>query len=335
MTHAPRACAALLLSPLLACAQTPMSYFRTFGPAGDPATTLGWLVGWVSVAVMLVIGVLLLVGVFRRRGPAADPRALTVARDAGGMAWIYVGSAITAVVLLVCTVWTMFAIAAGAMPAHTAFTVEVTGSQWWWGVRYDSDDPAQVIDTANEIHIPVGQPVRFNLVSHDVIHSFWIPKLGGKMDVIPGKTNSMWLQADRPGTYRGQCAEYCGAQHAHMAMLVVADPPEVYRAWRARELQAASRPTSAQALAGEHAFMARCAACHAVRGTGAGGILGPDLTHLMARHTLAAGLLPNTRGNLGAWISDPQKIKPGSLMPNLQLSAAELSAVLAYLETLD
>ena len=167
-----------------------------------------------------------------------------------------------------------------------------------------------------------------------MIHSFWIPQLAGKMDVIPGQTNVTWLQADQPGTYRGQCGEYCGAQHAHMAMYVVADTPQDYALWVRDQLSNAAVPASEPARLGELAFEAHCAACHAVRGTGAGGILGPDLTHLMSRHTIAAGLLPNTPGNLAAWIADSQALKPGSRMPTLALSGPDLSSVVTYLQTL-
>jgi cytochrome c oxidase subunit 2 len=327
--------AALLASPLLAAALQPMSYLRTFGPAGDPATRLGWGLGIVSIVVMIVIGLLLLAAVFRRRLRPANARELTVARDEGGMAWLYIGVGVSTLVLVACAVWTMFTVAAVAMPARAAdLTVQVTGGQWWWSVRYLSHDPSQIFTTANEIHIPVGQPVRIELASHDVIHSDWVPQLVGKTDVIPGQTNVMWLQADRPGVYRGQCGEYCGAQHAHMAMSVVAEAPKDFAAWRQAQLQAAAAPAPEPLRRGEQVFVASCGACHTVRGSGAGGILGPDLTHLMSRQTIAAGLLPNTPGNLAAWIADAQALKPGSRMPSLTLSAPELSAVVGYLNTL-
>ncbi|MEO7057394.1 MAG: cytochrome c oxidase subunit II, partial [Caldimonas sp.] len=295
--------------PLAASAtSTPMSYLRTFGPAGDPATRLGWGLGLVSIAVVLIITVLLLMAVLRRRAAESDPAALAVRSDEGGMRWLYIGVGISTVVLLACAVWTMFTVAAVAMPARTDLTLQVTASQWWWSVRYESGEPDRVFTTANEIHIPVGSPVRIELKSQDVIHSFWIPQLGGKMDVIPGQTNVTWLQADKPGVYRGQCGEYCGAQHAHMAMYVVADAPADYAAWLRGQLGDAKAPTTAPERLGQQTFLARCAACHAVRGTEAGGILGPDLTHLMSRRTIAAGLLPNTPGNLGAWVSNSQAL---------------------------
>ena len=317
-------------------AEPTLSYLHTFGPAGDPGNRLGWGLGVISIVVTVVIAVLLLAAILRRRARGADPRALAVHRDEGGMPWIYVGVSISTAVLIGCAIWTMFTLAAIAMPAQASeLTLEVTAAQWWWSVRYDSTTPSRIFTTANEIHIPVGRPVRIELTSHDVIHSFWIPQLGGKMDVIPGQTNVTWLQADHPGVYRGQCGEYCGAQHAHMAMYVVADSPRDYLAWVRGQLADATVPTAPPVREGEQAFVAHCAACHAVRGGSAGGILGPDLTHLMSRHTIAAGLLENTSGNLAAWIADSQSLKPGSRMPTLALSGPDLSSIVTYLQTLE
>ncbi len=329
------AAAALCTTPLVAAAEPAMSYLRTYGPAGDPATRLGWGLGIVSIVVTLIITVLLLAAIVRRRARPADPSELAVHRDEGGTTWIYVGVGLSTLVLIGCAVWTMFTLAATAMPLRAAdLTLEVTAAQWWWGVRYRSIEPSRIFTTANEIHIPVGRPVRIELSSHDVIHSFWIPHLAGKMDVIPGQTNVTWLQADRPGVYRGQCGEYCGAQHAHMAMYVIADAPQDYLAWEQGQLKDALVPASDAVRRGEQAFVAHCAACHTVRGAPAGGIVGPDLTHLMSRQTIGAGLLKNTPGNLAAWIADSQALKPGSRMPTLALSGPDLSAVVTYLETL-
>ncbi|MFC5499712.1 cytochrome c oxidase subunit II [Caenimonas terrae] len=313
-------------------AASPMSYLQTHGPAGDPATLLGWGLGIVSAVVLLVVVVLLLAGLLRQRPGTPALRELAVESDSGGLRWIYVGVGISTVVLVACAVWTMTTLQAIAMPARAAdLTLQVTASQWWWKVRYVGAQPAGTFDTANEIHIPVGHPVRVELSSNDVIHSFWIPQLAGKTDVIPGKTNVMWLQAARPGVFRGQCGEFCGAQHAHMAMYVVAQDEAAFAAWRQQQLQ----PAVDGATTGQKVFDASCAACHSVRGTAAGGIFGPDLTHLMARSTIAAGMLPNTPGQLAAWISNPQSIKPGTRMPAPTLSPAELQAVVAYLQTLN
>jgi cytochrome c oxidase subunit 2 len=325
----------LVLASGLAHAEAPMAFLRTYGPAGYPVTALGWGLGIISVMVVVIIGILLLAAIFRgRRNMSRAPEALAVNRDAGGMSWIYIGVGISSAVLLGCIVWTLVTITAIASPTGTsALTIHVIAHQWWWEVHYVTPHGPS-FTTANEIHIMVGQPVRIELTSADVIHSFWVPQLAGKMDVIPGQTNITWLQADKPGTYRGQCAVFCGAQHAHMALQVIVDKPKQFQAWWNRQGKPAPMPESADARRGQKVFGARCAACHTVRGTSAGGIVGPDLTHLMSRHMLAAGMLPNNRGNLAAWISDPQGIKYGSRMPNLMLSPSELSAVVAYLDTL-
>ncbi|MEO8126066.1 MAG: cytochrome c oxidase subunit II [Bryobacteraceae bacterium] len=324
-----------LLSPLALCAEGPMSYERTFGPAVDPITQLGWGLGIISLVVIVVITVLLLGALFRSRAPSADPRGLAVSSETGGMSWIYIGVGISSVVLAACMVWTLTTINAVARPLSSpALTVQVTASQWWWAARYESAAPARIFTTANEIHIPVGQPVRFELISGDVIHSFWIPQLAGKMDVIPGQTNRMWLEASRAGVYRGQCAGFCGVQHAHMALVVVADPPETFASWQDDQIESTRPPVTADTIRGHEVFQTHCAACHTIRGTTPAGIRGPNLTHLMSRGTLAAGLLPNTRGNLAGWIANAQSLKPGARMPDQNLSGPELLAVTAYLSTL-
>ena len=171
-------------------------------------------------------------------------------------------------------------------------------------------------------------------MSEDVIHSFWIPALSGKTDLIPGQTNETWIEADRAGIYRGQCSEFCGDQHAGMAMYVVAQPPEDFELWRKQQIAPANLSGEGAVVDGQQAFDLRCGACHTVRGGGAGGIAGPDLTHLMSRANIAAGLLPNTPGYLSAWIADPQKLKPGTLMPRVVLAAGELQAIGGFLQTL-
>jgi cytochrome c oxidase subunit 2 len=309
-----------------------MGYEHTFGPAIDPVTRLGWGLGLVSVFVILTIGVLLLGGLLRKRAaPSMDPRQLTTRRDAGGVSWIYVGGGISTVILIGCMVWTMVVTAAVSRPPGvSALTIEVTASQWWWSARYPNADPARIFTTANEIHIPVGQPVRLELVSSDVIHSFWIPQLAGKMDMIPGQTNVSWLQADQPGTYRGQCAAFCGAQHAHMALTVVAESVPAFAAWEENQLL----PDAMNGGRGQQIFETHCGVCHTIRGRTPAGIVGPDLTHLMTRGTIAAGSLSNTPANLVAWIANPESFKPGVHMPAEVLSGEELTAVARYLNTL-
>jgi cytochrome c oxidase subunit 2 len=232
---------------------------------------------------------------------------------------------------------TMTTLAAIRVPGkEKKLTIEIIGHQWWWEVRYRSDDPSRDFTTANEIRIPAGRPVKFKLKSADVIHSFWVPSLSGKTDLIPGRTNEIWLEASRPGEFRGQCAEFCGVQHALMALRVVALAHEDFESWWAEQL--APPPVEADQSdterRGQQLFVARCGICHMVRGTLAGGKIGPDLSKLMSRDTLAANTIPNTRAGLAAWISAPQQIKPGNRMPNPELSSVELDAIRAYLLTL-
>jgi cytochrome c oxidase subunit 2 len=222
-----------------------------------------------------------------------------------------------------------------ATPGHEAIQVRVTGHQWWWEVQYRDSLAQHWVTTANEIHVPVGRPVVVELLSTDVIHSFWPPSLSGKRDLIPGRENSLWLQADSAGVYRGQCAEFCGHQHAKMGFLVVAEPPDSFVRWLGQQRDTAVTPTDSLALRGQEVFLgASCPMCHSIAGTPAGSRVGPDLTHLAGRRTLAAGTLPNTRGNLAGWITNPQAFKPGAKMPSNAFTAADLQALLAYLETL-
>jgi cytochrome c oxidase subunit 2 len=219
--------------------------------------------------------------------------------------------------------------------SKAALTVTVRGQQWWWQFIYAGNGLDGEFQTANELHIPVGQDVKLRLESADVIHSFWVPSLAGKLDLIPGRTNELTLHADRPGIYRGQCAEYCGLQHSHMAVLVIAEDEASYQQWIQAQRRERLPPTDAQVAAGEAVFTSKpCAACHTIRGTSAAGTNGPDLTHVGSRETIGAGLLPNTRGSLAAWIADPQTLKPGNNMPLVPLSAEELKQVSAYLESL-
>jgi cytochrome c oxidase subunit 2 len=214
-------------------------------------------------------------------------------------------------------------------------TIEVTGNQWWWYVRYLNDDASQIVVTANEIHIPVGRPVQIRGTSNDVIHSFWVPNLHGKRDLIPSRVTDEWIQADHPGRYRGQCAEFCGMQHAHMALWVVADTPDEFEKWKQRQLQPAIEPTTPDTQLGQQVFFKyACVYCHTISGTSAAGQVAPDLTHLASRFTIAAGTLPNTKGNLAGWIVDPQNIKPGNHMATLNIKPEELQPLVDYLETL-
>jgi cytochrome c oxidase subunit 2 len=216
-----------------------------------------------------------------------------------------------------------------------AVTIRVTGQQWWWQLTYEDPDASRTFTTANEIHVPVGKPVKVKLNAADVIHSFWVPSLMGKQDLIPGRENDIRFVAERPGVYRGQCAEFCGLQHAHMGFLVVAEPQADFDRWRDEQIKAAEPPGDSERRTGLEAFLSKpCVMCHTVRGTPAGGRTGPDLTHVGGRRTLAAATLPMSRGNLAAWIVDPHGIKPGVNMPLIKLDPDELNSIAAYLEGL-
>jgi len=213
---------------------------------------------------------------------------------------------------------------------ENALRVEVVGKQWWWKFSY----PSFGVETANELHLPVGRAVVAELRTEDVIHSFWVPKLAGKMDLIPNKINHLWFQADKPGVYYGQCAEFCGSSHANMRLRVIVHTEAAFEDWIKSQQTVAEAPAEASAQEGVRVFQERCTACHTVAGTAANGKIGPNLTHVASRQTLAAGLLPNSPSNLQRWLQNPQAIKPGSLMPNLGLSEAEVNALTAYLQHL-
>ncbi|WP_372625132.1 c-type cytochrome [Falsiroseomonas sp.] len=220
-------------------------------------------------------------------------------------------------------------------PTQDAVTIEVSGRLWWWEFRYLDEASRPVAVTANQLHHPAGRPAHFLLRSDNVIHSFWVPNLRGNTDLIPGQVNEIWMRPAEPGTYRGQCAEFCGTQHALMAFVVVVEPSERFAAWLEHQARPAVTMEAPLLVRGQEVFLAAgCGDCHAVRGTPADGQLGPDLTHLGSRLTLAAATLPKTRGHLGGWIADPQHVKPGNLMPSFALPPADLLALLSYLEAL-
>ena len=213
--------------------------------------------------------------------------------------------------------------------------LRITGKQWWWQVDVQDPDPSQSFTTANELHLQVGRRVVVELASGDVIHSLWIPRLNGKEDLIPGRVNRIAFTPRQVGWFRGQCAEFCGLQHARMALDVRVDSPADYEAWRIRQLLPAIPPATPTQRAGQQVFLrSACALCHAIRGTQANGRSGPDLTHLASRRSLAAGTLPMSRGALAGWIADPQHPKPGNHMPSVELEPAELEAVVDYLVSL-
>jgi cytochrome c oxidase subunit 2 len=314
---------------------TPLSYLDSAGPRAGAILPLTWYMLIVSILVCVIIGWVLvraLRGV-RANGGDEETRSVSVEEGASGMHWIRNGLLASAIPLLVALVWTMVTLAAvSGPPSRPALTLDVTGHQWWWEVTYDSSEPSQTFTTANEIHIPLGQKVLLRLHGADVIHSFWVPKLTGKTDTIPGQTNLSWLEAREAGDYSGPCTEYCGAQHAHMMIQVVAQSAGDFEQWRQRQLQPAVAPTDPATTRGAALVEYRCGLCHQIRGTQAGAHYGPDLSHIAGRRTLAAGLLPNNAGTLAAWIENAHGLKPGNLMPNQYLSGDDLMDVIGYLE---
>lgn len=317
---------------------SPLGYLgHAAGVRAQAILPLTWFTLSVSIVVCLIIGAMLWAAV--RRGPrnnaGGDVASVAVERGPNGTRWISVGLAVSAVPLAITLIWTMITLAAIAgPPSNPDLVLDITARQWWWEVQYDSPQPSEQFTTANEIHIPVGARVLVRLHASDVIHSFWVPALSGKTDAIPGQTNATWIQAGAAGRYLGQCSEYCGYQHAHMAFEVVAEPQAEFDRWRASQLASAAAPSTDSQSRGQALVEYRCGLCHRVRGTDAGAVMAPDLTHVMSRRTLAAGTLLNNPGNLAGWIENPQALKPGNQMPNQFLSAKQLSDTLAYLETL-
>lgn len=327
-----RLAAVALLGGAIGCARSP-STLSAHGAQAERVAPLGWFLLAASVAVVVLITVLLLIGTFRHH--PAEP--MPAAERPNGLKWIlYGGLVFPSVVLTGTFVWVLVVLAGSGVPDQpAALTVQVIGHRWWWEIHYLGNDSDSSAVDANELHLPVGQPVRLELSSADVIHSFWVPELAGKTDLVPGQTNITWIEADQPGTYHGQCGEYCGVQHAHMELVVVAQSPAKFAQWLTHQRQPATEPADSAARAGRQAFLnGQCTLCHTIQGTSAKGRIGPDLTHVGSRLTLAGGMLRNTPGNLAGWIANAQAIKPGSQMPQLYLKPADLHAIVAYLQTL-
>ena len=328
--------AALALSLLLAgaCGDDSPSILEPDSHAGRRVAGLWWILFWTSVVAVAVVVVFLLVAVRRRRREPPDDGDDVDRRPVpwGDRFVVLSGIVVTGAVLAVTFVVSLFVLDDLAASGDDAdLTIDVVAHDWWWEIRY----PNGAV-TANEIHIPVGQRVDVRLRTADVIHSFWVPELQVKEDLVPGMDNRLSLDADRAGRYRGQCAEFCGLQHAHMLFFVEAQPADEFDDWLADQARPAAEPTTARARQGlEILEGASCAGCHTVRGTSADGDLGPDLTHLADRRTIAAGLLTLTPDHLAAFIADPQDYKPGVSMPRSELSPAEVRAVTAYLLELE
>lgn len=329
----------LILAPAAAAAAPLQDALRAYGVQAEHIGRLwNFTLGLCALVFALVLAAFVCALWSARRGDAhTEPDISSLARPERGIyriiAWAVGISTVGLLALLGADVVTSRALA--RMPLQDAVNIELIGHQWWWEARYKDADPARQFTTANELHIPVGRPVVVTLRSNDVIHTLWLPNLHGKRDMIPGRTSTLTFRADQPGTYRGQCAEFCGLEHAMMALVVVAEPDAQYQAWAARQRQPAPEPATSRTRRGREVFLGKsCAMCHAIGGTTANAVFGPDLTHLAGRGTIASGMLPNNRGHLGGWISDPQTLKPGVNMPANLMPQEDLHALLDYLETL-
>jgi cytochrome c oxidase subunit 2 len=300
------------------------SALNPHGPEAAGIAEITWILVGGGAAIFALVLTLAALAVFGRR-----PWLASEAMIIGG------GIALPVVVLSALLIHTLLAVP--RLPARLTadLVIEVTGHQWWWQIRYLDARNGVEFTTANEIHIPVGREIELRLRSADVLHSFWVPALAGKLDLIPGKDNRLRLSADRAGTFRGQCAEYCGGPHAQMALFVVAEDPALFETWRNAQRLPQGEAIGVEAARGKALFLGHCTACHTVRGTSADGELGPDLTHFASRSSLGAGILPNHPGTVAGWIGGSQHLKPGNLMPEFRsFNSAELQALVAYLGSL-
>jgi cytochrome c oxidase subunit 2 len=323
-------CYAAVLVPLGGCAvDGPQSTLLTSGPVARIQADVFYITLMVCLGIFVATGGLLAYAVWRFRARHGQEEA-RLAESHGNPTIEFTLIGIVMLLLLVIAVPNLRALLATYTPpaGEEVLQVQAVGHQWWWNFTY----PEQGVVTANELHIPIGRPVQVELRSADVIHSFWIPKLAGKMDLIPNKNNALWFQADVPGVYFGQCAEFCGASHANMRFRVVAASEEEFQAWITAQRQPAEPPTDTLTQTGADLFVQKgCIGCHAVAGTLAQGVVGPNLTHFGSRQTLAAGIMENTPENLHRWLKNPLAVKPASLMPNLGLTDADIAALTAYL----
>lgn len=328
----------LLLLMMIGCEHEQSSLYSN-GPAAHRIANMQWGLIVAFMIISIIMWVLIGWAAVKRRGTLAEHAPVDIG---GGQGWITIGGMlIPFIVLFVIFVFGLnllasFPIHEANQQAHMKPDILVIGHQWWWEVHYLSDKPDQIVITANEIHIPANRPVTLELETHDVIHSFWVPALHGKVDLIPGHPNFVRIEAAQPGAYAGQCAEYCGAQHAHMRLLVIAQPPEAYQAWLNGQREPAHTPTAAGAVEGEKIFLSGpCAMCHTVRGTLAGGRVAPDLTHVGSRRFIAGNSFPNDKAYLEAWVTHAQSLKPEAQMPDFtRFTGEQMRDLTAYLQQL-
>ncbi|HEY9226680.1 MAG TPA: cytochrome c oxidase subunit II [Gemmatimonadaceae bacterium] len=317
---------------LVASCSTPMQTISSATEAAERVTRLTWFMVVLSVVVYAIVIAAMVMAI--RRNRQRSTTEVDLSRP--GVRPIIIGGVVLPALVLT-AVFTVAETALGrTSDKRPAFTINVTGRQWWWDLEYALPTLSDRFRTANEIHIPVNTPVHVRVTSNDVIHSFWVPRLQGKIDVIPGDTNELRLLARIPGTYRGQCAEFCGAQHARMGITVVVDDSATFARWLGDQIAEARPPTDSLHALGQQLFVTgACAMCHAVRGTEARAQVAPDLTHVGSRLTIAAGTLPNNQGSLEAWITNAQAVKPGTKMPTLSdLPEQQLRAIAAYVASL-
>jgi cytochrome c oxidase subunit 2 len=312
----------------------PFNYFlHSYGPASMPTMHLGWVFVATLVVIFIIVTLLLIWAVFHKRS-AEYSRSMD--REDQGMRWIYIGTGITTCISFAMAIYMLVTLNTIAKPTQApTLTLTVTGYDWWWKVEYEDADPSRRFVTANEIHIPVGRPVLVKLKTADVIHAFWVPVLAGKTQMIPGLTNQQWIQANVEGVFLGECTQFCGVQHAHMGLVVVAQRENEFKAWQDAQRKTAATSSGNNVNAGQKIFMDHCSGCHSIRGTEAVGTHAPDLTHLKSRRLIAGGLLTNTPDHLLQWITHAQELKPGARMPSMVLTEAEISALSAFLSTLD
>lgn len=298
------------------------------GPRAQQIAHLLLLFCAVAAVVYVVVNATLVWAMLRRRrtSPDAERKATRV-----------ITAAVALTVLTLITLGVADFVVQRGLSAHPAdaLRVVVTGHQYWWQIEYDDPQPSRRLLTANEMHIPVGRPVELVLTSQDVIHSFWLPSITGKKDLIPGHTNTEVLIVDKPGKFTGQCAEFCGLQHAQMRLVLHADPPSEFEKWKQQQLAPARAPANPNEQRGQQVFLSSsCVLCHTIQGTAAAATVGPDLTHVASRSVLAAGALPNNSAALSAWILAPHRFKPGVQMPATALPPDDLAALTVYLESL-
>lgn len=310
-------------------------------PGAPQGSHIEWLY-WVIFMILIAVYVLMILSFtgagFRARASSVDPIPVIENKEGDEKAKWAVGTAVAITVVTLFVVLVLSVVTgkrAAGLTSKNPVTIHIMGHQWWWEVTYPNPQADQTVTTANEIHVPVHTPVVILTNSADVIHSFWAPSITGKRDLLPGYSSAFWFQVDQEGVYHGQCAEFCGLQHAHMGFSVIAESIDQFQAWEQQQLKPAAEPANEDARHGKEVFLTHaCLMCHTIRGTDAGSRVGPDLTHIASRNMIAAETLPNTPGALAGWIVDPQRIKPGTEMAPNPLPPDDLQALIAYLRSL-